>query len=278
MGIYNFVDTTEKITVNKHINSESPKIVNWQNSYLEDLVNGFTILSVTGRELVPKTIIANVNVNTDGQHYFASKYEPRELEFTYQIIAENAYTLMKEYKKLNYYLTGVNELTFSFQDELLFYTGTVTGIGDVSAGTNRHVATFTVTCSDPYKYTEPKSLTSSGFIKVSRSESSFTTAIDSVKITVSNVSTVDFTLKGSNKSYNTDSIEETYNVIFNKDKLKIGDVIILDVKNGSTYLNNVQNDSVIHWSSDFENIGTFAEYYLTFNGNSSEVIYRNRFI
>lgn len=281
MSKYNFVDITAKASTTGYINSESPKLHTYGDMYLEDLVDGFSIISVVGREIIPQTILANTNEYLDGQTYFGSKVEPRELEFTYQIKANNPSELMSRYKKLNYYLTEKTELMFIFQDESLYYRGVLTAVGEVPAGTLKHISTFTITCSDPYKYSASKKVSGTGTLNINRDNVSKSTVIDSIKINVSNVANVDFDIVGSNNSYKTDNNQDynfEYIIVFNKDKIKDGDTIILDYTKSICYLNGVENSSILHWSSDFETFDVYAEYVITISSNNIEVTYRNRFI
>lgn len=281
MSKYNFVDITAKASTTGYINSESPKMLTFGDEYLENLVDGFSIISVVGREILPQTILANKNEYLDGQTYFGSKVEPRELEFTYQIKANNPSELMSRYKKLNYYLTEKIELMFSFQDESLYYRGVVTAVGEIPAGTLKHISTFTITCSDPYKYSASKQVSGTGTLNINRDPVSKSTVIDSIKINVVNVATVDFDIVGSNNSYKTDNKQDynfKYSIVFNKDKIKAGDTIILDYIKSICYLNGVENSSILHWSSDFDVLSVYSDYVINISSNNLEVNYRNRFI
>lgn len=119
---------------------------------IEDIIEGYRTLSVSGRELVPKKVRGVSSEGMNGQLFLGSNYEPRPITIKYQLTTKNNEDFRKSYEKLNFILSE-NEMEIKFLDDLEHsFFGTLSDVGGVPEGTNSVVSTFTLLCSDPFKY------------------------------------------------------------------------------------------------------------------------------
>ena len=149
--MYDFIGTNEK-QGRARLPSES-LIINGRP--MEELVQGFWTLSVTGRELRKRVINATDIQGRDGSMYIDSTLEPRTLTVKYKLETKSNREFRVRFNQLNAILQQ-EQLNIRFLDEPEYsYIGTLSDIEDVSEGRNTIVSSFSFYCSDPYKYSDP---------------------------------------------------------------------------------------------------------------------------
>lgn len=126
--------------------------------YLEDVIEGYTTIDVTGRESIERTVSSDEVGVRDGSIYKYKKYGTRTLTVSFVIEGADSTELLSKLDELNSYLDE-EEKEFIFDDEPdKFYRGTVDGQPEISiatpGGSDFGVATgsFNILCSDPFKY------------------------------------------------------------------------------------------------------------------------------
>lgn len=141
---------------------------------LDELVNGFVLESVAGREMLPAEITAYDIATRNGSVYQRKRFAARTLTINYGLIANNRAELIAKYKQLNDVLNFEQaEWVFS-DDPNVYFVGTV---GDMSAPTGivnyAKQGEFSIFCADPYKYAVTETVVTSTQV-----------TIDSVPVTV----------------------------------------------------------------------------------------------
>ena len=118
---------------------------------IEDLIDGYQTLTVTGRELLPYTVNSAEVSGMDGTVFREANYPSREIVVKYQLLSKDEIEFRAKFERLNYLLKN-KEFNFYFYDDPLFeYQGTVSASDTPDAGKLNVVSTFTITCSSPFK-------------------------------------------------------------------------------------------------------------------------------
>lgn len=156
--MYKFIDTIE--SQEKQVLPSEALNINGQ--YIEDLIDGYRTLSVSGRELAENEVADTQIGNSDGNRYQNKRYVPRTLTVKYSLISKNDAAFRKAYNKLNG-LLDTEQATLIFHDEPdKYFIGTKCGVGDVEPGINSVVGEIEFYCADPRKYSvEEKEITPS---------------------------------------------------------------------------------------------------------------------
>ncbi|MDO4614634.1 MAG: phage tail family protein [Lachnospiraceae bacterium] len=148
MALYRFTDTTE-IEGSRALPSEA---MSFNGVWLEEEIEGYRTLYVTGREIMNPEITELERTTIDGNTYRRRRYKPRTLVVGYQLLAPDAYAFRKSFEKLLAILSA-EEAQIIFHDEPdRYYTGTISEFGEVPPGTNSITASFSIYCADPFKY------------------------------------------------------------------------------------------------------------------------------
>ena len=119
--------------------------------FIEDVISGFTTLSSTGREVLTKEIVSN-QYKRDGSVVDYTRYPEREItiKFTIETDADGDYR--DKYTALLGMLDEEN-VDIQFNDDIdKFLTGTMYVNEPEEKFGNFCVGTFTIKCSDPFKY------------------------------------------------------------------------------------------------------------------------------
>lgn len=208
---------------------------------LERQIEGFMTLNVTGRELIAKKINSQDVDGIDGNVFVDSNYPTREITVKYQLKAPTNEDFRRRFELLNYYLRD-DQFSFSFNDDReYFYVGTLSAIGEFPEGRNDGTATFTLTCSDPFKYKVKPSIYTSTNSSITINEPILYPDLpEEIAVTLSAaVST--FTLKSG-------SLTLTFNGTF-----KANDVVtIRPLSDDQILLNGVANVSLMTYTSPLE--------------------------
>lgn len=146
--MYSFTDTNEAKT-QKVLPSEAMFV---NGEALEDLVEGYRTLGVSGRELLESEIESLRRGRSNGEKFKYKRNPSRVIEVSYLLIAKSNDHFRQAFNELSRILNQ-EEMTLLFNDEKdKYFVGSLAGIGDVPKGTNSVVGTFQIYCSDPFKY------------------------------------------------------------------------------------------------------------------------------
>lgn len=119
--------------------------------YIEDVISGFTTLTSTGRETLTKEIVSN-SYKMDGSVIDYTRYPEREIVVKFVLETNTA----GDYRDKYTHLLGMfdeEEVDIQFNDDVnKFLTGTIY-INEPEEKYGRFcIGTYTVKCSDPFKY------------------------------------------------------------------------------------------------------------------------------
>lgn len=131
----------------------------FDGQYFEDIIEGYTTISVSGRESLDVSVESKTVGNRDGSIYKSKRYESRTLSVSFVIEGIERADLMLKLNTLNGILNTSNEVIVIVDDEPdVFYRGTRAASADYSItlapGTGNAVAsgTFEIFCADGFKY------------------------------------------------------------------------------------------------------------------------------
>lgn len=148
--MYKFIDTTEIYEASDGVLPSEALSINGE--YIENLIEGYRTLHVSGRESLSAEIESFEVGVRDGSDVLYRRYPERIITVTYQLIAESNEAFRAAYNKLGGIL-NVDDARLIFNDEQdVFYTGTPSTMGDVEPGRNAVVSEFEIYCADPFKY------------------------------------------------------------------------------------------------------------------------------
>lgn len=218
-----------------------PEAILIDNVPIESYINGFQTLNVTGRELIAKKIQSQDVDGIDGNIFIESHYPTRDIVVKFLLVAEDDEDFRRKFEKLNYILSK-DQFDFSFNDDKeYFYTGTLSAVDNFPEGTNRGVSSFTLTCSDPFKYKKEPSVYEGYTMATVYDPILYDTLPDEMDITLSSA-TSSFTVKNSN------GLVLTFNGTF-----KTGDIVkILPKSDDQILLNGVATPSLMTYTSPLE--------------------------
>ena len=146
--MYNFIDTTEVSEV-ATLPSEALQI---NGQYIENLIQGYKTLNVTGREALSAELDYFETGVRDGSKLRSKRYPARIITVAYQLIAESSDAFREAYNQLGQIL-NVEDAELIFNDEPdKFFIGTPETIGAVPPGRNAVTGEFEILCLNPFKY------------------------------------------------------------------------------------------------------------------------------
>ena len=165
--MYKFRNTISPvISQDLYTNSQSIQI-KYKGEFilLENLLNGFKTLTVTGRELLPQTMdVTDYDAGQDGQSVKSSSHKTRTIKVSYLIDTHNM-NVNDFFRRLNFYLSN-GPIEFRFMDDTSwFYIGYLTATSEINGVERYRTGDFTITCYDPVKhYIDTNSLGSHQFL------------------------------------------------------------------------------------------------------------------
>lgn len=136
------------------------------NKAIEELVDGYQTLTVTGRGPLGFTINNQPVDGADGARFIDANLPVRQLDIEYLLMAPDSKAMISRQIQLNQLLYQ-SEFTFSFNDDPdWFYTGTVSDGSDPEKGMLNAIGSFSITCSDPFAYSDTITSSDNKFDKV----------------------------------------------------------------------------------------------------------------
>lgn len=145
---YSFVNTNEPAP-SRGLSIESVCI---NGIWLEEEIEGFSILSTSGREALSASVSSFSVGSRDGGRFKSKRYPEREISVKYNLIASSAADFRAAYNKIAA-LLNVEQVQIIFADEPdKYFIGTPTDFARVESGKNAVVGEFTILCLDPFKY------------------------------------------------------------------------------------------------------------------------------
>lgn len=154
--MYDFVDTGEVGSENS-LPSEALQI---DGEYIENLIDGYRTLYVSGRELLESEVTDREIDGISGSEYLESRNITRNITVGYQLLCKTPREFRDKFNKLSEILNK-EQVKLIFADEPdKYFIGTKSSVGDVEPGSLNVKGEFTFYCCDPRKYsTVEKSFT-----------------------------------------------------------------------------------------------------------------------
>ena len=147
--MYTFVDTVNSGIVGTNLPTEA---MSYNGIYLENEIDGYRTLSVTGRELM-ECKVKDVEIDgADGSYYRYKTTPTRTITVRYQLLARGSREFREAFNKMNKLLSG-EQVKVIFNDETdKYFIGTKTSNTQVDGGTNNVIGEIEIYCTDPCKY------------------------------------------------------------------------------------------------------------------------------
>lgn len=146
--MYEFVDTN-KAGSKSSLPSEALQI---DGEYIENLIDGYRTLYVTGRELLGSEISEREIDLVDGSEYTGKRDTTRSITVGYQLLCTSPREFQEKFNKLSGILNK-EQAKLIFADEPdKYFIGTKSSVGDVEPGRLNVKSEFTFYCCDPRKY------------------------------------------------------------------------------------------------------------------------------
>lgn len=147
--MYAFVNTVNSGIVGTHLPTEA---MSYNGVYLENEIDGYRTLSVTGRELMESEVTHTEIDGMDGSYYRYKTTPARTITVKYQLRARGSREFREAYNKMNKLLSG-EQVKVIFNDESdKYFIGTKTSNTQVDGGSNNVIGEIEIYCSDPRKY------------------------------------------------------------------------------------------------------------------------------
>ena len=147
--MYAFVDTVNSGIVGTNLPTEA---MSYNGVYLENEIDGYRTLSVTGRELMESEVTDQEIDGIDGSYYRYKTTPARTITVKYQLRAKGSREYREAYNKMNKLLSG-EQVKVIFNDESdKYFIGTKTSNTQVDGGGNNVIGESEIYCSDPRKY------------------------------------------------------------------------------------------------------------------------------
>jgi predicted phage tail component-like protein len=126
--------------------------MSYNGVYLENEIDGYRTLSVTGRELMESEVKHTEIDGMDGSYYRYKTTPARTITVRYQLRARGSREFREAYNKMNKLLSG-EQVKVIFNDESdRYFIGTKTSNTQVDGGSNNVIGEIEIYCSDPRKY------------------------------------------------------------------------------------------------------------------------------
>lgn len=146
--MYSFIDVTE-VSSDVSIPAEALKI---NGSYIEDEIDGYRTLSVTGREALSQELTTYTTGARDGEIMQRRRLPSRTITVQFQLIAASDTAYRTAFNKLAKILNVENaQLVFADEPDK-YFVGTPSEISEIEPGKNAIVGEFSLYCPDPLKY------------------------------------------------------------------------------------------------------------------------------
>ena len=146
--MYNFVDTTQTPAESRQLPAEALQI---NGEYIENQIEGYQTLYVTGRELSESEINEIQIGNATGTEYQGKRNVQRTITVGFQLLCSTPEEFTEKFNTLNGIL-DVEQARLIFRDEPdKYYIGTKSEVGDIPSGRLNVKGEFAFYCCDPYK-------------------------------------------------------------------------------------------------------------------------------
>lgn len=260
--MYEFIDTTgHESTV-----SLPTEAVSLNGTYLENIIEGYRTLYVSGREsLATELNTFSVGV-ADGENFKGRRYPSRVLTIGFQLLCPDEAEFRLRFNQLNNILS-IEEADFIFNDERdKFFTGYPVMDADIEPGLNNVTGEWHIYCLYPFKRSIApvvKSTDDASGVTISGNTATFTFDYDGV-IPARPVLRAEFASAKEGGDYNEDG-DCGFVAFLNADEsiIQLGNpnVIDVDALNKSGTLANSEFDALTDWTASGVSVGSITDTY-----------------
>lgn len=150
-NLYRFIDTNEMPDMTIRLPDEA---VNINSLFLDNEIDGFTTVTVSGRDSLSYDITSEKAGNSGtGELFLGKRLESRNLTINFKLVTSSASDLIAKFTTLKSMLSG--DLIVKFNDDInKYYKGTLSEIDNPPEGALTFVSSFEIYCADPICYSE----------------------------------------------------------------------------------------------------------------------------
>ena len=144
---YEFIDVDD--IVETFLPAEA---MSYNGVYLENEIEGYRTLNVSGRELMSASIKSSSVDGISGSKYQYKTYPSRTITVKFQLICDTDRKFREAFNRMNQILSA-EQVKVIFNDEPdKYFIGTKEGNTDIEPGKNSVIGEFDIYCADPRKY------------------------------------------------------------------------------------------------------------------------------
>lgn len=148
--MYDFKDTT--IQAEAGSNPLPAEAIQINGEYIENLIDGYRTLYVTGRELL-ESDITEIQIGTaDGSDYQSKRNTPRTITVGYQLLSTSPEEFREKFNELSRILDQEQARLVFYDEPDKYFIGTKSEVGEVGSGKLNVTGEFSFYCCDPYKH------------------------------------------------------------------------------------------------------------------------------
>lgn len=260
--MYEFIDT------NGHESTVSlpTEAVSLNGTYLENIIEGYRTLYVSGREsLATELNTFSVGV-ADGENFKGRRYPSRVLTIGFQLLCPDEAEFRLRFNQLNNILS-IEEADFIFNDESdKFFTGYPVMDAEIEPGLNNVTGEWHIYCLYPFKRSIApitKSTDDASGVTISGNTATFTFDYDGV-IPARPVLRAEFASAKEGGDYNEDG-DCGFVAFLNADEsiIQLGNPEVIDVDelNANGTLANSEFDALTDWTASGISVGSITDTY-----------------
>lgn len=146
--MYQFIDVTEQ-PAGSSLPAEAVSI---NGEYIEEHLPGYRTLYTEGREMLESEVTEIQIGSQNGTRYQYKRDNPREITVYYQMLSSSPEDFREKFNELCKILDQ-EQMKIIFNDEQSkFFIGTKTSVDSPDPGRLSTTGSYTIYCSDPYKY------------------------------------------------------------------------------------------------------------------------------
>ena len=138
------------------IQLQVPDNMKVNGEYLNNIVDGYRQLTVSGRGLLENKIDTVDVLGRSGLYVKSSKHPERVMEVKYMLTAKNSEELREKFNILNTKMSGKLEISFDDEPNYVYRNVYMTGVDIIEESSLNIISKFELTATDPYKYGEMK--------------------------------------------------------------------------------------------------------------------------
>ena len=210
--------------------------MNFNGRYIEEVVEGYRTLNVSGREMLGYDIQSERRSHGHGSIRYGKTLPSRVITVQYLLKAENPAQLQYRFDELRKALYSKDIVPITFADEPgVTYYGELESTETVPADRLSVISTFNIFCPDPFKYRN--AIVTGGEVVI---DTFYPTIPQKILVTTSTAT-------------NAIDISNGKQVIQLRGEVNAGTDIHIDIENQSVSANGVERLDLIDLHSDFEN-------------------------